>query len=63
MTMRVTLLVVGDDVCNRRDCARRLIRFHALAPESKQKAVYKKYSSPKLGAVALQSPDKKLLPV
>ncbi|CAD6238833.1 unnamed protein product [Miscanthus lutarioriparius] len=45
------------------DCARRLIRFHALAPESKQKAVYKKYSSPKLGAVALQSPDKKLLPV
>ncbi|XP_066308773.1 cyclin-B1-3-like isoform X2 [Miscanthus floridulus] len=45
------------------DCGRRLIRFHALAPESKQKAVYKKYSSPKLGAVALQSPDKKLLPV
>nr|ACN36864.1 unknown [Zea mays] len=43
------------------DCARRLISFHALAPESKQKAVYRKYSKPKLGSVALQSPDKKLL--
>lgn len=43
------------------DCARRLISFHALAPESKQKAVYRKYSKPKLGSVALQSPNKKLL--
>lgn len=43
------------------DCARRLISFHTLAPESKQKAVYRKYSKPKLGSVALQSPVKKLL--
>ncbi|TKW12447.1 hypothetical protein SEVIR_5G036300v4 [Setaria viridis] len=45
------------------DCARRLMSFHALAPESKQKAVYRKYSSPKLGAVSLCSPAKKLLSV
>ncbi|OEL26356.1 Cyclin-B1-3 [Dichanthelium oligosanthes] len=45
------------------DCARRLISFHALAPESKQKAVYRKYSNPKLGAVSLYSPSKKLLSV
>jgi cyclin B len=37
--------------------------FHALAPEGKQKAVYKKYSHPKLGAVSLYSPAKKLLSV
>jgi cyclin B len=37
--------------------------FHALAPESKQSAVYQKYSSPKLGAVSLLSPSKKLLSV
>ncbi|KAL5657852.1 hypothetical protein ACJX0J_031015, partial [Zea mays] len=43
------------------ECARRLISFHTLAPESKQKAVYRKYSKPKLGSVALQSPVKKLL--
>ncbi|XP_023156468.2 cyclin-B1-3 [Zea mays] len=43
------------------DCARRLISFHTLAPESKQKAVYRKYSKPKLGSVTLQSPVKKLL--
>ncbi|KAG2596934.1 cyclin-B1-3-like [Panicum virgatum] len=45
------------------DCARRLMSFHALAPESKQKAVYRKYSNPKLGAVSLYSPAKKLLSV
>ncbi|WVZ71544.1 hypothetical protein U9M48_020119 [Paspalum notatum var. saurae] len=45
------------------DCARRLMFFHNIAPESKQKAVYRKYSSPRLGAVALQPPAKKLLPV
>ncbi|CAL4957152.1 unnamed protein product [Urochloa decumbens] len=45
------------------DCARRLMSFHALAPESKQKAVYRKYSNPKLGAVSLYSPSKKLLSV
>jgi len=37
--------------------------FHALAPESKQKAVYTKYSNPKRGAVSLYSPAKKLLSV
>ena len=60
---RSNLLVAEDDAFNRnhRDCARRLISFHTLAPESKQKAVYRKYSKPKLGFVALQSPDKKLL--
>ncbi|CAO2203241.1 unnamed protein product [Urochloa humidicola] len=45
------------------DCARRLMSFHALAPESKQKAVYRKYSNPKLGAVSLYPPSKKLLSV
>ncbi|PWZ23898.1 Peptide chain release factor PrfB1, chloroplastic [Zea mays] len=57
------LLVAEDDAFNRnrRECARRLISFHTLALESKQKAVYRKYSKPKLGFVALQSPDKKLL--
>ena len=37
--------------------------FHALAPESKQKAVYRKYSNPKRGAVSLYSPAKKLLSI
>ena len=37
--------------------------FHALAPESKQKAVYRKYSNPKLSAVSLYSPAKKLLSI
>ena len=40
-----------------------LMTFHTLAPESKQKAVYRKYSNPKLGAVSLYSPAKKLLSV
>ncbi|XP_040384026.1 cyclin-B1-3-like [Oryza brachyantha] len=44
------------------ECARRLVSLHAAAPESKQKVVYKKYASPKLGAVSLHSPAKKLLP-
>ncbi|GJN06332.1 hypothetical protein PR202_ga24052 [Eleusine coracana subsp. coracana] len=41
-------------------CARRLVSFHLAAPDSKQKAVYRKYSNPKLGAVSLYSPAKKL---
>nr|CAB3476936.1 unnamed protein product [Digitaria exilis] len=45
------------------DCARRMMTFHALVPGSKQKAVYTKYSNPKLGAVSLYSPCKKLLSV
>ncbi|KAL5226954.1 hypothetical protein ABZP36_015219 [Zizania latifolia] len=44
------------------ECARRLVSLHAAAPESKQKVVYKKYASPKLGAVSLHSPAKKMLP-
>ncbi|KAL6850434.1 hypothetical protein ACP4OV_021061 [Aristida adscensionis] len=44
-----------------RDCARCLISLHSMAPESKQKTVYRKYSSTKLGAVSLYSPAKKLL--
>uniref|UniRef100_A0A0E0C0V5 Cyclin N-terminal domain-containing protein n=1 Tax=Oryza meridionalis TaxID=40149 RepID=A0A0E0C0V5_9ORYZ len=44
------------------ECARRLVSLHAAAPESRQKVVYKKYASPKLGAVSLHSPAKKLLP-
>ncbi|KAL6626357.1 hypothetical protein ACP70R_030083 [Stipagrostis hirtigluma subsp. patula] len=43
------------------DCAKHLISLHLAAPDSKQKAVYKKYSSPKLGAVSLYLPAKKLL--
>ncbi|XP_062208388.1 cyclin-B1-3-like [Phragmites australis] len=43
------------------DCARRLMSLHSTAPESKQKAVYRKYSNPKLGAVSLHSPTKRLL--
>ncbi|CAA7388992.1 unnamed protein product [Spirodela intermedia] len=35
--------------------------LHSSAPESKLKAVYKKYSSPRLGEVALHSPAMKLL--
>ncbi|CAO2184891.1 unnamed protein product [Urochloa humidicola] len=45
------------------DCARRLVSFHALAPETKQKAVCRKYSNPKLCAVSLYTPSKKLLSV
>ncbi|KAL6598838.1 hypothetical protein ACP70R_046098 [Stipagrostis hirtigluma subsp. patula] len=43
------------------DCAKHLISLHSAASDSKQKAVYKKYSSPKLGAVSLYLPAKKLL--
>ncbi|KQK03965.2 cyclin-B1-3 [Brachypodium distachyon] len=44
-------------------CARRLVSLHSTAAASKQKVVYNKYTDPKLGAVALYSPSKKLLPV
>ena len=60
MTGRLILVCLWK---HHRDCARRLMSFHALAPESKQKAVYRKYSNPKLGAVSLYSPAKKLLSV
>lgn len=44
-----------------RECARLLVELHSSAPENKLKAVYKKYSSPRLGAVALHPPAMKLL--
>ncbi|XP_062082335.1 G2/mitotic-specific cyclin S13-7 [Humulus lupulus] len=43
------------------DCAKLLVGFHSGAAESKLKAVFKKYSSTKSGAVALHSPAKGLL--
>jgi hypothetical protein len=48
-------------VYNCRECARRLASLHSTAPGSKQKVVYVKYSSPKLGAVSLYSPAKRLM--
>uniref|UniRef100_A0ACD5WGV2 Uncharacterized protein n=2 Tax=Avena sativa TaxID=4498 RepID=A0ACD5WGV2_AVESA len=36
------------------DCAKMLVTSHSTAPENKLKVVYKKYSSEKLGAVALR---------
>jgi cyclin B len=39
-----------------RDCAKILVTSHSTAPESKLKVVYKKYTSEKLGGVALRPP-------
>ena len=39
-----------------RDCAKILVTSHSTAPENKLKVVYKKYSSEKLGGVALRPP-------
>lgn len=39
-----------------RDCAKVLVTLHSAAAESKLKAVYKKFCSPKRSAVALLSP-------
>lgn len=44
------------------DCARMLVGFHSCAAESKLKAVYRKFSSPERGAVALFPPAAALLP-
>ncbi|GAB4850546.1 G2/mitotic-specific cyclin S13-6, variant 2 [Ancistrocladus abbreviatus] len=44
-----------------KDCAKLLVGLHSMAPESKLKAVYKKFSKPDFGAVALRSPAKSLL--
>ncbi|KAK9690499.1 hypothetical protein RND81_09G132300 [Saponaria officinalis] len=44
-----------------RECARLLVSFHVAAPEHKLKAVYKKYSKPEAGSVALRPPAKSLL--
>ncbi|XP_059668292.1 G2/mitotic-specific cyclin S13-7-like [Cornus florida] len=43
------------------DCAKLLVSFHLMAAESKLKAIYRKYSNPQRGAVALLPPAKSLL--
>ncbi|XP_043690913.1 G2/mitotic-specific cyclin S13-7-like isoform X2 [Telopea speciosissima] len=43
------------------DCAKLLVSFHTRAAESKLKVVYRKYSNPQRGAVALLPPAKFLL--
>ncbi|XP_021776144.1 G2/mitotic-specific cyclin S13-7-like [Chenopodium quinoa] len=43
------------------ECARLLVSFHMAAPENRLRAVYKKFSKPDNGAVALRSPAKSLL--
>ncbi|XP_009588440.1 G2/mitotic-specific cyclin S13-7-like [Nicotiana tomentosiformis] len=42
-------------------CAKLLVSYHMEAPEHKLKVIYKKYSRPERGAVALQPPAKSLL--
>lgn len=44
-----------------KECARLLVSFHMAAPESRLRAVYKKFSKPVNGIVALRSPAKSLL--
>ncbi|XP_057983415.1 G2/mitotic-specific cyclin S13-7-like [Malania oleifera] len=44
------------------DCAKLLVSFHSMAAVNKLKVVYRKYSSPERGAVALLPPAKTLLP-
>lgn len=44
-----------------RDCARLLVSFHAAAAESKLKAVYRKFSNPEKGSIALFPPARSLL--
>ncbi|GJX77247.1 cyclin [Tanacetum coccineum] len=46
-----------------RDCAKRLVRRHALASENKLKAVYNKYVNPDRSAVSLCPPATSLLVV
>ncbi|XP_042480256.1 G2/mitotic-specific cyclin S13-7-like [Macadamia integrifolia] len=43
------------------DCAKLLVGFHLVAAESKLKVVYRKYSNPQRGSVALLPPAKFLL--
>ncbi|XP_074312733.1 G2/mitotic-specific cyclin S13-7-like [Silene latifolia] len=43
------------------ECAKLLASFHSSAPEHRLKAVYKKYSKPEVGSVALRPPSKALL--
>ncbi|KNA24708.1 hypothetical protein SOVF_012870 isoform A [Spinacia oleracea] len=44
-----------------KECAKLLVSFHMAAPENRLRAVYKKFSKPDNGAVALRSPAKSLL--
>ncbi|KAI4348577.1 hypothetical protein L6164_009286 [Bauhinia variegata] len=44
------------------DCARLLVGFHSMAGNGKLQVVYRKYSDPKRGAVALLPPARNLLP-
>ncbi|KAL1347962.1 hypothetical protein HN51_023964 [Arachis hypogaea] len=46
---------------NIRNCAKHMVNFHVAAPESKLRAVYKKFSSMDRSAVALRTPAKNLL--
>ncbi|KAJ7964954.1 Cyclin [Quillaja saponaria] len=43
------------------ECAKLLVSFHSTAPESKLRAVYKKFSSADRGAVSVLPPAKRLL--
>jgi len=45
-----------------RDCARLLASFHSNVGNGKLKVVYRKYSDPQKGAVAVIPPAKYLLP-
>jgi len=45
-----------------RDCAGLLVYFHSKASEHRLQTVYRKYSKPERGAVALLPPAKNLLP-
>ncbi|XP_057527417.1 G2/mitotic-specific cyclin S13-7-like isoform X1 [Amaranthus tricolor] len=51
----------GHSASQLMECARLLVSFHVAAPESKLRAVYKKFSKPENGTVALRSPAKALL--
>ncbi|XP_074373308.1 G2/mitotic-specific cyclin S13-7-like isoform X2 [Apium graveolens] len=44
------------------DCAKLLVGFHSTAAENKLRVIYRKYSNPERGAVALLPPAKSLLP-
>lgn len=44
-----------------RDCAKLLVSFHKKAAENSLKTIYRKYSNPQRGAVALFPPAKALL--
>lgn len=44
-----------------KECAKLLVSYHLAAPENRLRAVYKKFSKPDMGAVALRTPAKSLL--